>query len=78
MEIIINGVATDKITEVIIAPQYPNGPRKNAVYEGKLIGDLSELELSKPFILEFDGKKYLDCRLTNNPFVGAFKYGRIQ
>jgi hypothetical protein len=75
--VIIDGVVSNKITDVYIAPQQPNGPRSNVVYEGKLIGDVSEIELGKPFDLEFNGKKYLVCRLINTPSVGSFKYLRI-
>ncbi len=77
MSITINGVAATEITDVQIAPSQPNGPRTNAVYEGRLIGDVSGVGWS-PFELEYDGRLFGHCRLTNTPHSGSFKYGTVK
>lgn len=77
MSVKINGAASPEITEVNIAPSQPNGPHANVVYEGRMIGDVSRIGW-EPFELEYDGKLFGHCRLTNIPQTGCFKYGTVK
>lgn len=77
MEIKIDGVVTDKIRNVYIAPAKQPGTTR-LIYEGTLEGDsyyISTL-FDKEFTLEYNGKTYTACRLqsTNS---GFFEYFRV-
>lgn len=73
MAIKVNGVISNKITGIHIALSQTNSAPANVSHEGQLIGDISSIGWNT-FELECDGVKYGDCRLTNIPYSGSFRY----
>ncbi len=77
MAIKVNGIVSNKITGILIALSQPNDLSVRLSHEGQLIGDISGIGWNT-FQLECDGMKYENCRLTNIPHQGSFRYGTAE